>query len=66
MYTPNLDGVYREHNSPGSVGGCGCGAVEDGVVLTSGTAAVEGERDRTIKKDMYCHHRAKTGHDMNV
>ena len=30
MYTPSLDGVYREHNSPGSVGGCGCGAVEDG------------------------------------
>ena len=29
-------------DSPGSVGGCGCGSVEDGEVLTSGTAAVEG------------------------
>ena len=31
MYTPSLDGicVYREYNSPGSVGGCGCGAVEE-------------------------------------
>ena len=22
--------VYREHNSPGRFGGCGCGVVEDG------------------------------------
>ena len=32
MYTPSLDGVYGEHNSPGSVGGCVCRAVEDGEV----------------------------------
>ena len=35
--------------SPGSDGGCGCGVEEDGEVLTSGTAAVEGERETTIK-----------------
>ena len=29
-------------DSPESGGGCGCGSVEDGEVLTSGTAAVEG------------------------
>ena len=36
--------LYREQDSPGSVGGCGCGSVEGGVP-THGTAAVEGGRE---------------------
>ena len=33
-------------DSPGTSGGCGCSSVEDGEVLTSGTAAMErGERE---------------------
>ena len=34
----------RDQNSPGGVGGCGCGSVEEGELceLTCGTAAVEG------------------------
>ena len=35
-------GCICTEDSPGSGGGCGCGSVEDGEVLTSGTAAVEG------------------------
>ena len=39
--------VHREQDSPGSVGGCGCGSIEDGElwVLTHGTAAMEGGRE---------------------
>ena len=40
-------------DSPGSVGGCGCGSVEDGEVLTSGTAPVEGERGTRRKGFTY-------------
>ena len=41
--------MYREQDSPGSVGGCVCGSVVDGV-LTHGTAAVEGGREGKEKK----------------